>query len=90
DAELEKSKDHWDEYAFEPYLVASIDKMLLSNHLDQLSSNFDSLLQKLNNGLIEPKWQWYQFDDVFEEIKHEWSGLLTLKVVQALRLNLHE
>lgn len=90
DAELEKSKDHWDEYAFEPYLVASIDKMLLSNHLDQLSSNFDNLLQKLNNGLIEPKWQWYQFDDVFEEIKHEWSGLLTLKVVQALRLNLHE
>lgn len=87
DAELEKTNGNWDEYSFEPYLVASIDKLLLSNHLEQLESNLHFNLQKLNSGLIEPTWNWYQYEDVFEEVRHEWSGYLTLKVVQALRLN---
>ncbi|MBU1019821.1 MAG: hypothetical protein KJ847_01290 [Firmicutes bacterium] len=87
DVELEKTNGNWDEYSFEPYLVALIDKMLLSNHLDQLDRNFQFNLNKLETGLIEATWQWYQFEDVFEEIKDEWSGLLTLKVVQALRMH---
>lgn len=87
DIELEKTKDLTNEYVLEPYLVALTDKMLLSNHLELLEENLQSNYEKLQLGCITPKWQWYQFDEVFEDVKDEWNGFLTLKVVQALRLH---
>lgn len=85
--ELDKSYGKWEKYGLEPYKIAIIDKSFLNTRLDELTENLQFNKSKIITGLIVPNWSWYQFKEVFEEIKMEWSGHLTFNVLRALRLN---
>ena len=34
---------------------------------------------------IKPNWEWSQFEDVFEQVKHEWVGHLYFDILKAFR-----
>lgn len=76
--------DNWEEYGLQPYEILLIDRSFLEGHEELLALNLDYCLQKLEQGLIMPNWQWYQYEDVFEKARWEWAGHLTYRVIQAL------
>ena len=86
-SELNKSYGKWDKYGLEPYKIAIIDKKFLNTRLEELDENLLLIKEMVEKGLIIPNWRWYQFKEVFEECKMEWSGYLTFNVLRALRLN---
>ncbi|KFZ27331.1 MAG: hypothetical protein KQ78_00381 [Candidatus Izimaplasma bacterium HR2] len=86
-SELNKSYGKWEKYGLEPYKIAIIDKKFLNTRLEELNENLLVIKEKVEKGLIIPNWRWYQFKEVFEECKMEWSGYLTFNVLRALRLN---
>ena len=86
-SELNKSYGKWEKYGLEPYKIAIIDKKFLNTRLEELNENLLVIKEKVEKGLIIPNWRWYQFKEVFDECKMEWSGYLTFNVLRALRLN---
>lgn len=86
-SELDKSYGKWEKYGLEPYKIAIIDKGFLNTRLDELTENLQFNKDKIMTGLIVSNWEWYQFEEVFIEIKTEWSGYLTFSVLRALRIN---
>ncbi len=86
-SELNKSYGKWHKYGLEPYKIAIIDKKFLNTRLEELDENLLLIKENVEKGLIIPNWRWYQFKEVFEECKMEWSGYLTFNVLRALRLN---
>lgn len=83
DTELIKSKDKPDEYNLEPYMVYIISNEFFVNSKEELKKNYlfyNGLLD--NKQLIKPKWHWYQYEEVFENIaSKEWVSYLTYNVL---------
>lgn len=86
-SELEKVSGKWHKYGLEPYKIAIIDKSFLDTRLNEYKQNLEFNKNKIEEGLIVPNWRWYQFKEVFEECKMEWSGYLTFNILKALRSN---
>lgn len=86
DNELNGSYGKWSTYGLEPYKVAIINIEFLESRIEELKENLLYNQELLSIGLIVPNWEWYQFNDVFESCKMDWSGHLTLSVLRALRL----
>lgn len=84
---VERDTNKWSDYVLEPYQVAIIDKSFLSTIQDVLDENLDIIYQQILRDLPMPKWQWYQYEDVFDLIKGDWIGLLTYNQIKALRIN---
>ncbi len=76
--------DNWEEYGLEPYSIYLITKDFLENRKEILDKNIKQKKAIIKKGLILPNWQWYQYEEVFNNIKHEWSGLLTYKAIKAI------
>lgn len=88
--ELEEVNGSWENYGLEPYKISIIDKKFLDSRKDEYNQNLLYQKEKILSNLIEANWNWYQFEDVFLDCKHEWSGYLTYNVLKALRLNREE
>jgi len=82
--ELEKSSLLWDKYTLEPYLINLIVKDNSFNNKELLKDNLNHNLKKIRKGVILPQWEWYQYDDIFRDVKFEWGGLLTYNVIKSL------
>ncbi len=83
--ELEKASGRWNKYGLEPYKIAIIDKSFLDSRIHEYKENLVFNKEKIDKGLIEPDWRWYQYKEEFEECRMEWSGFLTFNVLKALR-----
>ncbi len=47
-----------------------------------IEKNLDFLIDRINeDGVIEPSWEWGQFESEWERAKLEWTGILTLKTL---------
>ncbi|XMB72183.1 hypothetical protein RJI07_08765 [Mycoplasmatota bacterium WC30] len=80
----ELANDNWEEYSLEPYKILLIAPIFLKKHELILERNLEYCKDKLNKGIIIPNWSWYQYDDVFEETKHEWAGFITYEILKSL------
>ena len=78
---------NWDEYTLEPYEILLISPCFLDEHLVLLNKNIEHCVARLQQGLIQPTWNWNQFDEAFESAKKEWAGRLTFNVIKAILLN---
>lgn len=71
----------WDDYVPKPIdFVNSPDSFNfgISTHL--IEENLDFLIEMLeNNGVIEPNWEWGQYEEEWDRAKKEWTGILTLR-----------
>ncbi len=85
--ELEKASGKWDQYGLEPYKISIIDKYFSELRMHEYKENLLFNKEKIEKGLIEANWKWYQFNEEFNKCKDEWSGYLTFNVLRALRLN---
>lgn len=53
---------------------------------DLLSANLDFLVETLEKqGVIQPNWEWGQYEDAWEGAKQEWTGILTLETLTLLK-----
>ena len=85
DKELTESDDS--DYKLEPYEILLIAPAFLEKHQDLLKKNLLVLYEKIQEDLIQPNWSWFQYPDVFDEIKPHWAGFLTYKVLTVLLKN---
>lgn len=83
--EIVADPNHWSDYGLEPYQLARIAPALLSHHQALLTRNLEHLAARLQQGPLVPAWQWYQDEDVFDQIKEDWSVLLTYEATMALQ-----
>jgi hypothetical protein len=79
--------DNWENYSLQPYEILLIDPLFLEKHQDLLKKNIEYCFDKLSHGLIQPNWQWYQYEEDFNNIKNHWAGRLTFHVIKAILLN---
>ncbi|MCK5732144.1 MAG: hypothetical protein KAH13_03935 [Tenericutes bacterium] len=85
DSEL-KEKDN-DEYSLEAYEIQLIAPVFLQKHQELLQKNLLSLHEKIQNGLIQPNWTWFQYPEASEKVKVQWAGYLTYKVLTVMLKN---
>lgn len=85
--ELDASMGKWDEYALEPYLIYIQEPHFVNTHLEALGSNMKRVIEEIRELQVGPKWKWHQYDDVFEEVKHQWTGHIYFGMIVALRLH---
>jgi hypothetical protein len=74
----------WNEYALEPYKVLSISKDFMKDQEDVIKINIASIEKLLNESYPLPKWNWFQFEEVFRKQKYQWIGNLSFEMLQAL------
>ncbi|MBI9009897.1 MAG: hypothetical protein JEZ05_07685 [Tenericutes bacterium] len=77
----------WEEYSLQPYEILLIDPIFLEKHLPLLEENIEYCFEKLSLGLIQPNWQWHQYEEDFNRIKSHWAGRLTFNVIKAILLS---
>lgn len=85
DKELQSGLGNWKEYSLEPYKVYLLNTHFTNKHQDILKENLQYNLDKVLKLDILPTWEWYQFNDVFEEIKYDWVGYIYYSLIKALR-----
>lgn len=85
DDRFSKTKNTFDTYEMYPFSIATLNPIFLKNQETLLEKDLKHHLNILEDNLIEPLWTWYQFDEVFEEFKDEWSSRLTYEFVRGLR-----
>jgi hypothetical protein len=83
--EIKAGMGHWNEYSLEPYKVYSVEPHFVNTHLEALALNLNLKLEQVKNLSIKPNWEWAQFEDVFEQVKHEWVGHLYFDILKAFR-----
>lgn len=74
----------WEGYSLEPYKIYLIAPDLIEPYQDALRDNLSYLQQKLGDTLLQPAWQWGQYDDVFAQVKEQWALLMTFDVRYAI------
>jgi hypothetical protein len=80
----ELNSANWEEYSMQPYEVLLIAPIFLENNRELLEKNLEYCYNKLTEGLIQPTWQWYQYEEYFEKIKNHWSGRITYNMIKAI------
>lgn len=80
--ELENT--NWENYGLEPYEVLLIWPEFLEPHKALLEKNLNYQKERIEAGLIMPNWHWGQYDEVFREVRYQWAGYLTFRVIKAL------
>ena len=85
--EIDAGLGKWDEYSLEPYKIYIIEPHFTNTYLESLGENLTGLIKKINSLEVVPNWQWYQYDDVFEEVRFDWVGHLYFDMIRALRLH---
>lgn len=85
--ELDSGLGKWEEYSLEPYKVYIIEPHFVNTHLESLGENLTQLISKINSLNVLPNWNWYQYDEVFEEVKYQWVGKMYFDMIRALKLH---
>ena len=77
---VETDPDRWNEYVPTPLdFVKGPDKPKFGISKTVLEENLNFLVETLiENEVIEPAWEWGQFNSEWERAKTEWTGVLTL------------
>lgn len=74
--------EEWKNYKPQPVHLADDPDFTFNLNEEDISINLDYLIDKLElKGYIEPNWEWGQYQEVWEEAKREWTGVLTLKTL---------
>lgn len=81
---VEHDPSQWQSYGLEPYKVFHISQLGRSTYEAVLSRNIALLEDALERGPIQPNWQWYQYEDVFETVKPHWTILLTYDAIKTI------
>lgn len=81
---VEQDPMKWDEYVLEPYKVFLTAPSLYGKSQPALDTSIAHLENKLQHGPIRPTWSWYQYEDVFQQIKDHWTILLTYDAIRAV------
>jgi hypothetical protein len=86
--EIVTDQTKWKDYVCMPLdMVKSPDSDFLVGYEQLVEDNLDFYVDYiLENKVFEPAWQWYQHDEVFEEIKDEWMGFITYNKLKVLFL----
>lgn len=82
------NRDEWQNYVPTPLKFAMLDQKnrLGISDLD-LQENIKYLKEVLDkSGFISPSWKWDKYEEEWEVAKREWTGILTLEALKALRL----
>lgn len=85
--EIDAGIGKWDEYILEPYKIYIQEPHFINTHLEELGMNLKELIEQINNLEVEAKWQWYQYNEVFEDVKHQWTGHIYFDMIRALRMH---
>jgi hypothetical protein len=78
----------WSSYATSPLKLAPSPKSSLSDlFADEIQANLDYVInQQSRDGSWEPTWSWGDsYPDTWEQVRREWSGILTLDTLITLR-----
>lgn len=78
---IRENLEEWGNYVPKPLdFVKSPDHERFGIDRDLLEKNLSYLIENLEeNGVIEPTWEWGQYEDEWERAKKEWTGILTLE-----------
>ncbi|MBS3766264.1 hypothetical protein KGY71_07065, partial [Candidatus Bipolaricaulota bacterium] len=78
---IQANPEEWGNYVPKP-----LDFVRKPNHerfgidRDLLEKNLNFLVENLEeNGVIEPTWEWGQYEEEWDRAKQEWTGILTLE-----------
>ncbi|MCF7926727.1 MAG: hypothetical protein K9L74_04060 [Candidatus Izimaplasma sp.] len=82
---IELDPDLWDDYVLEPYKIYVITPKFAFDYNDLLNQNMKKVTNTLLTSTIKPNWSWMQYDEVFNQIKPEWEGILTFEGLKALK-----
>lgn len=71
----------WNDYVPKPIdFVKSPDSFKFGISANLIEENLDFLVESLkSNGVIEPSWEWGQYEEEWDRAKKEWTGILTLR-----------
>ena len=77
----------WDDYVPKPLdFVKGPEAPRFGISDSDLEENLNFLVERLvQNEVIEPAWEWGQFDSEWERAKIEWTGVLTLEALATLK-----
>lgn len=81
---VELNPKKWDDYCLEPYKIARIEPQFLEKYPTIIAQNLEKYELLLQDDLVRPNWEWYQYEDVFEQVKDNWVPLLTYDVLYVM------
>lgn len=81
---VELNPKKWDDYCLEPYKIARIEPQFLDKYPSIIKQNLEKYELLFKEDLVRPNWQWYQYEDVFEQVKDNWVPLLTYDVLYVM------
>lgn len=75
------SEQDWKNYVPSPLsFINSPSKNYYGVSEEAIQANLIYVVQQITeNGFISPNWAWPQYQDIWQQAKQEWSGVLTLK-----------
>lgn len=81
------NSDDWQAYGGRPLWFAPKPDSLMANELrDSIQAQLDyEIDDQTDDGSWLPNWSWQQYEDVWEVVKVEWAGHLTLRNLVTLR-----
>jgi hypothetical protein len=88
DALVVKDPNEWEKYGLAPLeLVDSPDSAFAGLLNDAVQQHLDfEIDQQHADGFWKPKWTWGGlYPDVWEQAKHDWSGVITVRTLKILR-----
>lgn len=85
---VQRTPDTWTDYGLQPYQIAtSPTSPFLPVVADVIEANLDYLIaQQDEAGAWPVTWSWFgQYPDIWPTAEREWKGMLTLRILDALR-----
>lgn len=78
---IQANLEEWGNYVPKPLdFVKEPDHESFGIDRDLLEKNLNFLVENLEeNGVIEPAWEWGQYEEEWDRAKKEWTGILTLE-----------
>ena len=84
---LAHDKDNWDEYGLEPYKIYIIEPHFVNTHLEELGKNLTKVINQITSLNVMPNWNWFQYEEVFETVRHDWIGSMYFEMIRAMRMH---
>jgi len=78
-----RNREEWDKYVPKPLnFVSSPESYKFGISHKLIADNLDYLVDIIeNNGIINPNWEWNDYETKWEKAREEWIGVLTLQAL---------
>ncbi len=83
---VEWNSTKWDEYVLEPYKLFSITPSLMMPYRAKVMTNMAKYSWDYTKEIPLPNWQWYQFEEIFETVKYNWSVIMMYDIKRVEKL----